>query len=329
LYLTGWTAGSAARLDHFIQLAKSTEINTYVIDIKDEDGLVSYESSVKSVRDIGAWTKKYDVGKVIAKLHENNIHVIGRIVCFNDPVLSSKIPEYAIKTKSGAAWLSKNSDGKLVSWVNPYETGAWDYLIDIAKEGIEKGFDEIQFDYVRFPSGKNISMYFGANPPAKYQAIDEFLGRARKAMPDAILSADVFGIICESPADSENIGQNLEMIGKDLDYISPMVYPSHFAPGQIVNGVTFSIPDFKPYDVVYNSLIKAKNRISKITDGYKAKIRPYLQDFTASYMPKGTFMEYGPVQVRQQISAAYDTGCQEWILWDAKNTYDESALLPK
>jgi hypothetical protein len=136
----------------------------------------------------------------------------------------------------------------------------------------------------------------------------------------------VFGIICESPADTEDIGQYLELIGKDVEYISPMVYPSHYAVGQVVNNVKFSKPDMDPYGVVYNSLIKAKNRISQ-AEGYKAQVRPYLQDFTATWLGKGYYQTYGPTQVRQQIKAVYDAGYDEWILWDAGNTYSESALL--
>ncbi len=329
LYLTGWTAGSASKLDHYIRLANTTEINSYVIDIKDDDGLVGYETAVPGVTSIKAWMKKYDVDKVIKQLHENNIYVIGRIVCFKDPTLPEKRPEFAIKTSTGAIWREKNSDGDLVPWINPYIKDSWDYLIAIAKEAVSKGFDEIQFDYVRFPGGnKKPEPYFGENPGPKHEAINEFLSLARKSIPDAPISADVYGIICESPGDRENIGQYLELIGKDIDCISPMLYPSHYARGQIVNGIAFAKPDLQPYDVVYNALLKAKNRISQ-ADGYKAKVRPYLQDFTASWLGAGYFQEYGPAQVRQQIKATYDAGYEEWILWDSKNTYSESALLPE
>ena len=161
-----------------------------------------------------------------------------------------------------------------------------------------------------------------------YQVVDEFIDYARKEMPGAVLSADVFGIICESPADTENIGQNLEEVGKVLDYISPMAYPSHYATGQIVNKVMFPRPDLDPYNVAYNTLLKAKNRFSKV-DGYQAKISPYLQDFTASWLPKADYQVYGPEQLRQQIKATYAAGSDEWIIWNANNKYSEAGLLPK
>jgi len=323
LYLTGWTVGSEAKVNHYIELAKTTEINSYVIDIKDDDGYVGYESGIPAVREIGAWKKKYNVDKVLKAFHDNNVHIIGRIVCFKDPVLSSKRQDLAVKNTSGGVW----RDNHKLTWLNPYNKDSWPYIIEIAKEAVSKGFDEIQFDYVRFPNdGNKKAMNFGGTNLQKHEAINEFLAYARKELPGVILSADVFGIICESPADTEGIGQYLELVGKDIDYISPMAYPSHYAVGQIVNKVKFVKPDFEPYGVVFNSLIKAKDRISKV-EGYKANVRTYLQDFTATWLGKGYYQSYGPEQVRQQIKAVYDAGYDEWILWDANNSYSEAALL--
>lgn len=329
LYLTGWTVGSMKKVEHYVNLAKATEINSYVIDIKDDDGYVGYESQLAEVKDIGAWKKKYDVDKVLKTFHDNNVHIIGRIVSFKDPVLSSAKPELAIKDKRGGLYKTRNTDGKMITWLNPYEKGSWPYLVKIAKEAAGKGFDEIQFDYVRFANdGAMKNMDFSVYTQPKHEAIDEFLAYARKELPGVVLSADVFGIICESPADTEGIGQNLDTIGKNIDYISPMAYPSHYALGQIVNGVMFPKPDMDPYGVVYNTLLKAKNRIAQISD-YKANVRPYLQDFIATWIGKGNYQAYGAEQVRQQIKATYDAGYDEWILWDALNTYNEEALQKK
>lgn len=320
LYLTGWTAGSMSNVNHYIDLANKTEINSYVIDIKDDDGLVGYESQIPAVRENKAWQNKYDADKTIKAFKENNIYLIGRVVCFKDPVYSSKRPDLAVKNSSGGIW----RDNKNLTWLNPYNKDSWPYLIDIAKEGIQKGFNEIQFDYIRFPNdGSKKSMNFGNTEIKKYEIIDEFLAYAKKEMPGVPISADVFGIILESPADFEDIGQNLEYVGLNIDYISPMVYPSHYAVGQKVNGVTFMKPDLDPYGVVYQSLVKAKERISKV-DGYKAKMRPYLQDFTATWLGAGYYQEYGDTQVAQQIKAVYDAGYEEWILWDAGNKYREA-----
>ena len=324
LYLTGWTAGIDEKLQHFIELAKTTEINAYVVDIKDDDGLVSYKSNIPAVQEINGWTNKYNVEKVIKAFHDNGIPVIGRLVCFNDPYASSKRTEMAIKHVNGGLWRDPN---KNQTWLNPYSEEAWKYIVDIAKEAVELGFDEIQFDYVRFPDGKRSTMNVGNPGIEKYEAINRFLEYARKEIPAEIpISADVFGIILESPGDTEDIGQYLELVGKDnVDVICPMVYPSHYAVGQIVNNVTFAKPDLDPYGVVYNSLVKGKTRIAAV-EGYKAKVRPYLQDFTASWLDKGYYQEYGAEQVRQQKKAVYDAGYEEWILWDPKNTYSEAAL---
>jgi len=327
LYLTGWTAGSSQKLEHYVELANTTEINAYVVDIKDDDGYVGYESQVPEVRENGTWKKKYDVEKVLKEFHDNGIYVIGRLVVFKDPVYSLKRPDLAIKHVNGGLW--KDKDG--ITWLNPYNRGTWDYTISIAKEAVALGFDEIQFDYVRFPDGTKKTGDFSGTDKEKYEAINEFLAYAKQQITEVPISADVFGIILESPNDTENIGQYLELVGKDIDYISPMVYPSHYALGQIVNKVKFDVPDLKPYEVVYNSLVKCRNRLDQV-EGYKAKVRPYLQDFTATWLKdkktgKKYYQEYGPEQVRQQIQAVYDAGYEEWILWDARNTYDEEALL--
>lgn len=326
LYLTGWVAGGAKNREHYIELANTTEINAYVVDIKDDDGYVGYESQVPEVLEYGTWKKKYDAKKVLEEFHANNIYVIGRLVVFKDPVYSIKRPDLAVKSKKGGLWKDRNG----LTWLNPYNKETWEYIVKIAKEAVELGFDEIQFDYVRFDSDSKGNMDFSGIEKEKYEAINEFLAYAASEIPDVPISADVFGIILESPGDTEKIGQYLELIGKDIDYICPMVYPSHYAYGQIVNKVQFPAPDLEPYAVVYNSLVKCKNRISAVGD-YKAKVRPYLQDFTASWLqPKNgqkMYQTYGPEQVKQQIKAVYDAGYDEWILWDAKNTYSEEALL--
>ena len=325
LYLTGWTVGGTKSVQHYVELANTTEINSYVVDIKDDDGYVGYESQVPEVQANGTWKKKYNAETVLNAFHENNIHVIGRLVVYKDPLYSAKRPDLAIKSVNGGLWKDRNG----LTWLNPYNKETWDYTISIAKEAVKLGFDEIQFDYVRFDSDSKKRMDFSdADGKEKYKAICEFLAYAKEQIPEVPISADVFGIILESPADTEGIGQYLEEIGKDIDYISPMVYPSHYALGQIVNKVKFPKPDLDPYGVVYNSLLKAKERIA-LVPGYKAGIRAYLQDFKAPWIGKGNYQDYGAEQVRQQIKAVYDAGYEEWIIWDASNTYHEDAFEPE
>lgn len=322
LYLTGWTVGIPENVDKFIDIAKDTEINSYVIDIKDDDGFVGYESQIPKVRELGTWKYKYDAKSVLKKFKDNGIHLIGRLVCFKDPQFSSKHPEWAVKMADGSLYREING----ATWIDPYRREAWPYIIEIAKEAVELGFDEIQFDYVRFPNdGNKSAMRFNNDGSEKYEIINEFLAYAKKELPDVVLSADVFGIILESPEDVEDIGQYLELIGKDIEYISPMVYPSHYAVGQKVNGVQFMKPDLEPYEVVYQSLVKGKERIGKV-EGYKADMRPYLQAFTASWLESGYYQVYGVKQIKEQIKAVYDAGYEEWIFWDPANKYPKEAF---
>jgi hypothetical protein len=319
LYLTATSAG--ARLKHHIDLANTTEINSYVIDYKDDDGYVCVNSSVPAAKEVKAIDVRYDPEKVTKELHDNNIYAIARIVCFKDPFFSKGKPEVAIKNKNGGLFIHNG-----VTWVNPYSKEAWQYNLDLAKEALEKGFDEVQFDYVRFPDGKKSNMVFGdTNNKMMYETIDDFLAEARKQLPNAVLSADVFAIICETPGDNEGIGQNLEYIGKDVDYICPMAYPSHYALGQIINGTAFKKPDLDPYGVIKNTLLKAKDRLAKV-EGSTPKLRTYIQDFDASWIGKGNWQRYGDEQVRQQIQAIYDAGYEEWFVWDPMNSYHEGAF---
>ena len=332
IYITGSSAGNRNYLNKVINMINSTELNAVVIDVK-EDGRVNYKSEVDKVKGINAYHELYNVDEVLKTLHDNNIYVIGRVVCFRDNYLALKRADLAVKNSNGAMWKENGS----IAWTNPYNKEVWQYNIEIAKEAVRKGFDEIQFDYVRFPTARKTDVYYGDVPP-KADAISGFLKQAGNELNamGVLVSADIFAIVCESPGDREGIGQVLEKVGTNIDYISPMIYPSHYANnskgmmgngvGQSINGVLFKAPDLKPYDVVYNALTKTRNRVSK-TDGYRAKVRPYLQYFTATYLPKGYYQSYGPEQVKQQIKAVYDAGYEEWIFWDASNAYKDRSFV--
>jgi hypothetical protein len=325
LYVSGWSIGEPKVLKHFIKLANRTEINSYILDVKEDDGYLSYPSKVKMVQELKTSIKKFNPTPTLRALHKNNIRVIARIVCFKDPVLPLKRPDLALKNKNGGIW--KDKDG--VAWLNPYNKDTWVYLVDIAKEAVQLGFDEIQFDYVRFTyNGDMSTVDFGDTKLQKYEAINGFLAYAREQLPKTIISADIFGIICESPADTEGIGQYLELIGKDIDYISPMVYPSHYSKGTSVNGQIFQKPDLDPSGIVYNAIARANSRISKVTN-FRAKFRPYLQNFTFDELGEGNYQVYGAAQVRQQIDAVYKAGYRGWIFWNINNDYSEAAFLPK
>ncbi|AUG56455.1 putative glycoside hydrolase [Acetivibrio saccincola] len=318
LYLTASTAG--ARLDHYIELAKTTEINAYVIDLKNDYGTVGYNSNVSLAHEIGAVEVRFDIDKVTQKLKENDIYAIGRIVVFKDPILAEKKPEYAIKNKDGGLYVFNGTN-----WIDPYNEECWKYAIDIAREALDRGFDEIQFDYIRFPDGRRSEMVFESKDDREApEVINDFLAYARQELKGEILSGDIFAIVCETTGDTEGIGQVFELIGENLDYISPMIYPSHYALGQSINGVVFPKPDLDPYGVVLNTLLKAKSRYEKV-EGHTPIIRPFLQDFTASWIEQGNYQKYGTEQAKQQIQAVYDAGFEEWFFWDPFNNYSEDA----
>ncbi|MDP4181050.1 MAG: putative glycoside hydrolase [Bacillota bacterium] len=334
-YFSGWTAGNPQRIKQVIELAKTTDLNAVVIDIKDDNGTIGYKTDIQDVKDNGAVEVKFDVDKVIKQLHEGNVFVIGRLVCFKDPILPKKHPELAFKKKDGSIW--RDNIGR--AWVNPFNQGAWDYNIKIAQEAIDKGFDGIQFDYVRFCNDGDIKkIYFGENfdPSTKSDAISGFLKKSYEEIHNkkgAELSADVFGISAVATADDKIIGQNWEKLAANVDYLSPMVYPSHYATikqnnvGQEINGVLFTKPDLEPYNVIYQTLLSGDKRLKKAN--IKVNIRPYLQAFTAPWLGKGYYQKYGTEQVKQQIKAVYDAGYTEWILWDPANNYPLDCLEKK
>jgi len=324
IYMTGNTVANTGNFNKLIELIKATELNAVVIDVKDDDGLMTYASELPDVEFTGANTRVRikDINAVMKVLHENNIYSIARIVTFKDRRAGDKYANLAVKNTSGGIWRDRHG----MSWLNPYNRESWNYIVSIAEEAATKGFDEIQFDYVRFPTDGNMKIIdYGANVKgkSKAEAIAEFLayGRERLSKKGVVVSADVFGLVTTA-SDDMRIGQHLESIAKSVDVICPMVYPSHYGKGSY--GV--AEPDFEPYKIVNRSMTIAQQRIDAIKDvSRKAILRPWLQDFTASYLPK--YKKYGPAEVRAQIDATYDAGAEEWLLWNAGNKFTSGALI--
>ncbi len=333
IYVSGWVAGSKSRFNRLLKMVNETELNAMVIDVKEDAGRVTYRSNVPWVKEIDADINMVgNIEVLMNTLKENKIYPIARIVCFKDPILGEKKPELAIKTKDGSLW----RDNKHNTWLNPYNPESWEYLIELSKEAARLGFKEIQYDYVRFPTDGNVNIIdYGevASTKKKSEAISEFLAYAKKELaPYGVdVSADIFGIVPIVVGDYEEIGQDWELVAQDIDYVCPMVYPSHYANvaqngvGQRINTVLFKYPDLDPYGVVYNTLVLAEGRLQ--SSQANAKIRPWLQDFTANYLGRGNYQIYGAKQVREQIDATYDAGLEEWILWDSNNKYTEEGLL--
>ena len=297
--------------------------NAVVLDIKDEAGHITYSSNVQTAIDVGACKNMIkDIRNVIDDFHEHNIYVIGRIVTFKDPNYASKKKEISYKKADGTYWTDRSGN----YWPNPYNRDSWNYPLELAKEAAELGFDEIQFDYIRFPSSegsvKQISYGFDSDTKNKSQIINEFL---QKSMDDLAefnvkVSADVFGITTKRDGDFENIGQDYKEISKIVDVICPMVYPSHYGTGHY--NVTY--PDLNPYTIIHGSMSDALMRNSGETN--VAISRPYLQDFTASWLGRGRYQVYGDEAVSAQIKACFDLGIEGFMLWDPSNKYCYAAL---
>lgn len=322
IYLTASKANST--IDELIALVDETELNTMVIDIKDDDGRITFLMDDEKAIEINA-TKAYisDIDALIRKLKQKNIYLIARVVAFKDPVLAEKKPELALQNKDGTTFRDK--DG--LAWVNPYKKEVWDYLVGIASKCAEIGFDEVNFDYIRFSTDSGMKKVdFGeeAINKTKIETITEFVKYACENLRDKgiYVSADVYGAIISSSVDAKIVGQSYVEMAKYLDYICPMIYPSHYGDGYY--GIDY--PDTKPYELIMGALGSSNKALDEIPEGeHRAIVRPWLQDFTATWLKH--YIRYEAKEVREQIEAVYDSGYEEWLLWNGAMNYTEEALM--
>jgi hypothetical protein len=328
VYFTGWSGGSDKKLDYLIGLSKTTEINAVVLDIKDYSGYVTYDIDIPETEISGAREVKIPkINSVIKKLHDNGIYVIARISVFQDPVLAASRPDLAVMSSStGKTWL----DYKKLAWIDPASKDGWDYNIAIAKDAQSRGFDELNFDYIRFPSDGNLSdmkFPFWDEVTLKRYVMKDFFKYLRENLPDVKISADLFGMA--TVMGDFGVGQVLEDAFPYFDAIAPMVYPSHYAKGFI----GYQNPAAYPYEVVKYSMDKALRRLSDYRTAEIAasstpnnvKFRPWLQDFDLG-------ADYTADMVRAQISANYDAAnltpelIDGFMLWNPSNIYTEEAI---
>jgi hypothetical protein len=316
IYLTPDALLDDDRFDALLALADRTEINAMVLDFKDESGRLFHASPHPLANAIGAVRPAYDLRERLARLREHDIYAIARIVCMQDHTLAYARPDLAVLDRRGGVW--ENDNG--AAWVNAMLPEVWGYNIELAVEAAELGFDEIQYDYVRFPSDGDVdAIEVGTEytAAARTDAIYGFLTATQEALaPRGVpLAIDIFGIALWDQHDN-GIGQQLERLAPVVDYLNPMIYPSHFSTGWF--GV--ERPNDHPYLAIMQSLRAGGERMEQP----QRKQRPWLQDF--SY---GRGAEYGPDQVRAQIQATYDYGATGWLLWNAKSIFTEDALLPE
>ena len=317
LYMTYYGIGDRGLRNKALKLIDETELNALVIDVKGDRGILTYKSAVPMVSQVGAQKTVIvkDIKALLQSLKEKGIYTIARIVVFKDNILGAARPDLAVKTNDGKAW--RDQEGLL--WVDPSKKEVWEYNINIALEAAQNGFDEIQFDYVRFPDKRGLTFAMANTEENRVNNISGFLMEAKKRLVpyNVFLSADVFGYASWNLDDTQ-IGQRLDRLASCVDYISLMLYPS---------GFQFGIPGYRnpvahPYDVVFRSLKKAQER----TNIPAVRFRPWLQAFRDYAFDKRYFR--GP-EIRTQINAADEFGSGGWMLWNPRNEYLADGLKKK
>lgn len=326
IYVTS-NSTQGAKMDELVKFIKDSNLNTMVIDVKDDTGNITMKLNTGNKQVDKNTLDIVDGKKLLKKLHDNNIYPIARIVTFKDTKLANEHPEWTFKNSDGSVW----TNGKGDSFVNPFMKEVWKYDIDVAKAAAKAGFQDIQFDYVRFPEGfenqadsltynkgeyKNSQMSSGDQ---RVDTITKFLEYANKELkPMGVnVSADVFGysaLVENAPG----IGQSFPKISKNVDAISSMIYPSHWSNGDF----GLQAPDTEPYKTV-NRYIQKENSLLDTLGKDKPISRPWIQDFTASYLGAGNYIDYDAKAISEEVQALKDNGVNEFLLWNAGNDYTE------
>jgi hypothetical protein len=320
-YLTYYGIADRGIRGRVMDLLAKTELNAVVIDVKGDRGWIPYRTQVPEALAAGAQGPVIlkDFGAMLAELKAGGVYTIARIVTFKDNVLAKARPDLAvIDTRTGGPW----TDAERLAWVDPFREEVWKYNIAIAREAALKGFDEIQFDYVRFPTDGRIGQARYAKPANKttrLPAIVGFLERARGELAPlgVFVAADIFGYAAFNESDTD-IGQRIEEIAPHLDFICPMVYPSGYHLG--IPG--YRNPVLNPYQVVFESVRLIRKRATP----HVVRVRPWLQDFRDYAFDRRVF---GPVEIRAQIKGTDEAGGAGWMLWNPRNEYTAAALATK
>lgn len=327
LYVNAWAAGSRSRMASLIALADSTEINAFIIDVKESDTYLAYTgTTIPLALEIGADKRPATtwLPALIDTLQAHRIYPIARIVVFKDRQLAERKPELAIRHANGGVW----RDNKGGAWVNPYDRRVWDYNVAIAREALEMGFSELQWDYVRFPDVtarmREVMRYPGSDGTSRADNIRNFIRYSKEQLASyqVPVTADVFGLVTHLEGDVD-IGQHWETVISAADVVLPMVYPSHYSAGLY----GFARPIANPYEVVRLATTDAMERTRYVRDSAGiavGEVMPWLEAMSI----RGA--DYGAAEVRQQIQAVYDAGARSWALWNPASRFSEfaSALRP-
>ena len=322
IYVSSYAIGSPVSRKSLLALTDTTELNTWVVDVKDEDG-VRFHSTVPLAREASHWGSipVRDLRGLVDTMKAHDIYPIARVVVFKDPRLSRARPDWSIRTPKGELW----RDHQKITWVSPWDRRVWEYNIAVAEEAARAGFREIQFDYVRFPEAYR-SLPTQVHPAAagdRQEAIAAFLAEAtRRLHPLGVtVTADVFGLSMNESKDV-GIGQQWEQLSSRVDGLLPMVYPSHYFPTHLA-GVPR--PNRMPYETIFRAVGMGVIRNQRLREAgaEPARIVPWLQAFTATWNDRS--FKYGPRQAADQIRAVHDLGLEDWIFWHPSSKYDAVA----
>ena len=320
IYMTSWVAGTSKWRAGLIDFIKTSELNSIVVDVKDYSGRVSFDTGDELVKGVGSEELRVpDMKEFIKTLHNGGIYAIARITVFQDPFFAKRNLDMAVQRKNGLLW----KDGKGLSYLDPAAEKYWDYIVRIARAAEQIGFDELNFDYIRFPSDgdmKDIKFPISGiqGLTHKETILNNFFAYLDKELEGSgvPISADVFGMVATNK-DDLNIGQVLEGLAPYFDFIAPMVYPSHYPP--TFQG--FKNPAAHPYEIIKFSMDRAVERLKAATTT-PFKLRPWLQDFNLGAI-------YDAEKIRLEKKAVYDAGLTSWMSWDAANKYTRSAYDPE
>jgi hypothetical protein len=331
IYMTSWVASQKDWRRRLAEFVRDSDLNSIIIDVKDYSGVIAFKTGDPVLAASGAEQVRVpDMEAFIAELHEMGIYVIARISVFQDPIFAAKYPSEAVQTSSGAVWADRHG----LHFVDPASKAYWDYLFRLSKASIAIGFDELNFDYVRYPTDGNLKDIryplsdlktveaslrekrptSSVLPTAKQVVLTRFFkALSEELKPSGIpLSVDLFGMVLTA-RDDVSIGQVLESALPYFDYICPMVYPSHYPPH--FNG--YANPAQHPYEIIHFVMKAGADRVKAA--GYSPNVlRPWLQDFNLG-------AKYDESKVRAQIKATHDAGLNSWLIWDPRNRYTKSA----
>jgi hypothetical protein len=314
LYLSFFGIGDRSLRESAIKLIQETELNTLVIDVKGDRSMIPYKSSIPLAAEVGAQriTTVKEMADLMRSLKGKGIYTIARIVVFKDNPLALARPDWAVKTQGGEIWRDREN----LAWVDPFNKEVWDYNINIAMEAAQYGFDEIQFDYLRFPDASGLRFSMPNTEEDRVKAISGFLMEARRRLIpyNVFLFADIFGYVCWNLNDT-NIGQRLEDLASHVDYICPMLYPSGFQYG--IPG--YRNPVANPFEIVYLSLKRAQER----TNLPSQRFRPWLQAFRDYAFDRRYFNDK---EILGEVKAADGFGSHGWMLWNPRNSYSSTGL---